>query len=229
MEGRFRYIFVTLCILACAACSPERNSWTSKAYHNATAHYNGYYYAKDEIQKIEKTLWESLNDDYNKILRLYPELDTALANDYDEDIQEAIKMASIAIQRHPNSKWVDDCYILVAKARLYSLDWGNAVQTLKWVNSKSKDINARHEAIIQLIRTFTEHDEFNNGQAAIDFVEKEDLTKANTKKLLIEKAYFYQEQEDYDKMVRNLTEVAPMLKKKDKPGRIYFIIGQVYQ
>jgi tetratricopeptide (TPR) repeat protein len=220
---------ISLCLLAVVACSPERNTWTSKAYHNATAHYNGYYYAKDEIQKIEKTLWESLIDDYNRILRLYPELDTALANDYDEEIQEAIKMASIAIQRHPNSKWVDDCYILVSKARLYSLDWGNAVQTLKWVNSKSKDPNARHEAIIQLVRTFTEHQEFNNGQAAIDFVEKEDLTKTNKKKLLIEKAYFYQEQEDYDKMVRNLTEVAPMLKKKDKPGRTYFIIGQVYQ
>jgi tetratricopeptide (TPR) repeat protein len=229
LEGRFKYISITLCILILGACSPERNTWTSKAYHNATAHYNGYYYAKDEIEKIEKTLWESLNDDYNKILRLYPELDTALANDYDEDIQEAIKMASIAIQRHPNSKWVDDCYILVAKARMYSLDWGNAIQTLKWVNSKSKDPDARHEAIIQLVRTFTEHQEFNNGQAAIDFVEKEELTNSNRKKLLIEKAYFYQEQEDYDKMVRNLTEVAPMLKKKDKPGRIYFIIGQVYQ
>jgi hypothetical protein len=108
----------------------------------------------------------------------------------------------------------------VAKARLYSLDWGNAIQTLKWVNSKSEDPNARHKAIIQLVRTFTEHKEFNNGQAAIDFIEKEKLSKTNKKNLLIEKAYFYQEQEDYDKMVRNLTEVAPMLKKKDKPGRI---------
>ena len=229
MKGRFKYIFILLYLFAAVACSPERNSWTSKAYHNATAHYNGYYYAKDEIQKIEKTLWESLIDDYNKILRLHPQLDTALANDYDEQIQEAIKMASIAIQRHPNSKWVDDCYILVAKARLYSLDWGNAIQTLKWVNSKSKDPDARHKAIIQLVRTFTEHKEFNNGQAAIDFVEKEELSKENRKNLLIEKAYFFQEQEDYDKMVRNLTEVAPLLKKKDKPGRIYFIIGQVYQ
>ena len=86
-------------------------------------------------------------------------------------------MASIAIQRHPNSKWVDDCYILVAKARLYSLDWGNAIQTLKWVNSKSKNPNAKHKAIIQLVRTFTEHQEFNNGQAAIDFVQKEKLNK----------------------------------------------------
>ncbi|HEX6225655.1 MAG TPA: tetratricopeptide repeat protein [Chryseolinea sp.] len=229
MKGRFNNIFFLCCFIGVCACSSEKNTWTSKAYHNATAHYNGYFYAKEEIRKVENTLWESLTDDYNKILRLHPKLDTALARTYDEQIQEAIKMASIAIQRHPNSKWVDDCYILVAKARLYSLDWGNAIQTLKWVNSKSKNPEARQKAIIQLVRTFTEHQEYNNGQAAIDFVEKEDLSKANRKALLIEKAYFYQEQEDYDKMVRNLSEVSDMLKKKDKPGRIFFIIGQVYQ
>ena len=229
MKGLFNYTFLLCCFIGVWACSSEKNTWTSKAYHNATAHYNGYFYAKEEIRKVENTLWESLTDDYNKILRLHPKLDTALAKGYDKEIQEAIKMASIAIQRHPNSKWVDDCYILVAKARLYSLDWGNAVQTLKWVNSKSENPDARHKAIIQLVRTFTEHQEYNNGQAAIDFVEKEKLSKANRKTLLIEKAYFYQEQEDYDRMVRNLTEVTDLLKKKDKPGRIYFIIGQVYQ
>jgi tetratricopeptide (TPR) repeat protein len=229
LKENFNYILILVSFFIASACSSERNTWTSKAYHNATAHYNGYYYAKEEVRKIENTLWESLTDDYNKILRLYPKLDTALANSYDKEVQEAIKMASIAIQRHPNSKWVDECYILVAKARLYSLDWGNAIQTLKWVNSKSKDPDAKQKAIIQLIRTFTEHQEFSNGQAAIDFVEKEKLSKSNKKRLLIEKAYFYQEQEDYDRMVRNLTDVAPMLKKKDKPGRIYFIIGQVYQ
>ncbi len=229
MRGSFSTILIILAILALEACSPERDSWTSKAFHNTTAHYNGYYYARDEIQKIEKTIWSSLTDDYSKILRIYPQIDSTLAKSYDKEIQEAIKMASLAIQRHPNSKWVDDSYILVGKARLYSLDWGNAVQTLKYVNTKSKDPDARHAAIIQLIRTFTEHAEYNNGQAAIDFVQKEKLSKANKKNLLLEKAYFYQEQGDYDNVVRNLTEVAPMLTKKDRPGRIYFIIGQVYQ
>ena len=182
MKGLFNNIFLLCCFIGLCACSSEKNTWTSKAYHNATAHYNGYYYAKEEIRKVEKTLWESLTDDYNKILRLHPKLDTALARSYDKEIQEAIKMASIAIQRHPNSRWVDDCYILVAKARLYSLDWANAVQTLKWVNSKSENPDAKHKAIIQLVRTFTEHQEFNNGQAAIDFVEKEKLNKTQSKK-----------------------------------------------
>ena len=229
LRGSFCPILIIFFIVFLEACSSEKNTWTSKAYHNTTAHYNGYYYARDEIQKIEKTIWASLIDDYGKILRLYPKIDSSLAKGYDKEIQEAIKMASLAIQRHPNSKWVDDSYILVGKARMYSLDWGNAIQTLKYVNTKSKDPNSKHQAIIQLVRTFTEHQEYNNGQAAIDFVQKEKLNKANKKNLLLEKAYFYQEQGDYDNMVRNLTGVTPLLTKKDRPGRIYFIIGQVYQ
>lgn len=224
----FRYIFF-FGLTVLFGCSSQSNTLTSKAYHNTTAHFNGYFYANEEIKKIEKTIWSALIDDYNRILRLYPGLDSALAKNYDKEIQETVKMASLAIQRHPNSKWVDDSYILVGKARLYSLDWGNAVQTFKYVNTKSKDPEARQRAIINLVRTFTEHREFNNAQAAIDFVQKEKLSKDNKKSLLLEKAYFYQMQGDYDNMVRNLSEAAPLLKKRDKPGRIYFIIGQVYQ
>lgn len=216
-------------VVLLAACSSENNTWTSKTYHNTTAHYNGYYYAKDEIQKIEMAIRKSHIDDYNRILSLYPSFDTALATTFEKEIQEAIKMASIAIQRHPNSKWVDDAYILVGKARHYSMDWGNAIQTFKYANKIGKDADTKHAAIINLIRTYIEHKEFNNAQAAIDYLQKQDLNRTNRKKLLLEKAYFYQLHQDYDNMVRNLTEASPYLKKSDRRGRIYFIIGQVYQ
>lgn len=217
-------IFVLL-----AGCSSERNTWTSKTYHNLTAHYNGYFYADVEIKKIEDAIRAANVDDYGRILRLFPTFDSALAKSYEAQVEEAIKMASISIQRHPNSKWVDDAYILVGKARMYSLDWGNAIETFKYVNTKSEDPDARHRAIINLIRTFTEHREYNNAQAAIDYLMKQDLNKRNRKDLLLEKAYFHQVQEDYDNMVRSLTEATPLLKKSDRSGRIFFILGQVYQ
>jgi tetratricopeptide (TPR) repeat protein len=216
-------------ILLLPGCSSQSNTWTSTAFHNTTAHFNGYFYAKEEIAKIEKTIWDGHTDDFNYILKLYPTLDSAKAKGYDKEIQETVKMASLAIQRHPNSKWVDDCYILVGKARLYSLDWGNAVQTFKYVNTKGKNPDAKHAAIIQLARTFVEHHEYNNAEAAFDYLEKEPLSKNNLKKFLLERAYYYQVRENYDNMVRNLTMAVPMLSKKDRPGRIYFILGQVYQ
>lgn len=223
-------LYAFLLVLAVfSACSPERNTWTSKAYHNTTAHFNGYYYALEEIRKVEDVILTSHTDDYNRILKLFPSFDSSLAKGYEKEIQEAVKMASIAIQRHPNSKWVDDAYILVGKARTYSLDWGNAIQTFKYVNTRSDDRDAKHLAIINLIRTYVEHKEMNNAQAAIDFLDKARLSKTNKKKFLLEKAYYYQMRDNYDQMVRSLTSADKLLRKKDRRGRIYFIIGQVYQ
>jgi tetratricopeptide (TPR) repeat protein len=222
------YAFFPALILL-VSCSPERNTWASKAYHNTTAHFNGYYYALQEIKKVEDVILTSHTDDYNRILKLYPSFDSTLAKGFDKEIQEAVKMASIAIQRHPNSRWVDDAYILVGKARMYSLDWGNAIQTFKFVNTKTKDKDAKHLAIINLIRTYIEHKEMNNALAAIDYLDKADLSKTNKKYFLLEKAYYYQTLNDYDRMVRNLTAADGLLKKADRKGRIYFIIGQVYQ
>jgi tetratricopeptide (TPR) repeat protein len=223
------FIYIILYALVLAGCSSQSNTVTSKAFHNTTSHFNGYWYAKEEITKIEKDNLKAHVDDYNEILLLYPPLDSTRAKGYDKEIQEAIKMASLAIQRHPNSKWVDDSYIMVGKARLLSLDWGNAIQTFKFVNTKSKDPDARHEAIIQLARTFTEHGEYNNAVAAFDFLEKEPLNKINQKNFYLQRAHYFQKRKNYDYMVRNLTKAIPLLKKKDRRGRVYFIIGQVYQ
>jgi tetratricopeptide (TPR) repeat protein len=224
------FILFALAILTLVGCSVEKNTLTSKAYHNLASHYNGYFYANEEMTKVEQSYRKAMVDDYNRILRLYPKLDSAQSKTYEKELQEVVKMASIAIQRHQNSKWVDDSYILVGKARLYSLDWGNAIQTFKYVNTTSKDDDARHKAILNLVRTFTEHKEFANAQSAVDYLVKSKLSPANQKQLYLERAYLAQSQNDLDGMVRNLTLAEPLLKKRsDRPGRIYFIIGQVYQ
>lgn len=223
------WIYCFQLLLIAIACSPQKNTWTSRAYNDVTAHYNAYYYALEEVSKIEAAIRSNWTDDYNSILMIFPSFDSTLANTYEAETEEAIKMASLAIQNHGNSRWVDDSYILVGKARLYSLDWGNAIQTFKYVNNIGKDKDAKHQAIINLIRTFTEHEEFNNALAAIDFLKKENLSKQNKKRLYLEMAYYYQIRKDYNNMIVNLSNASPLLEKKDRRGRIYFIIGQVYQ
>ncbi|HET9053451.1 MAG TPA: hypothetical protein VFM90_04720, partial [Cyclobacteriaceae bacterium] len=59
------WIYPIFLVLGLLACSPERNTWTSKAYHNTTAHFNGYYYALEEIEKVEDVILTSHIDDYN--------------------------------------------------------------------------------------------------------------------------------------------------------------------
>jgi tetratricopeptide (TPR) repeat protein len=163
-------------------------------------------------------------------LRIFPALDTVKAKSYKKDTDEIIKMASISIQRHPNSKWVDDNYVMVGLARLYACDFQNAILTFKYVNTKSPSYETRHTALLYLLRTFTEQGDFDRAEEVFRFLDKEKLiSKQNAKKLYLEKAYFYQIRNDYDNMVQNLSKADSLLSRVDRKGRIYFIIGQVYQ
>nr|MCU0367632.1 methyltransferase [Cyclobacteriaceae bacterium] len=164
-------------------CSVEQNNVTSNIFHNTSAHFNGYFYALEKTGEVEQTIFKSLDDDPNQILTLFPRLDTNLAKTYSKDTEEIIKMASLSIQRHPNSKWVYKNYVLVGKARLYDCDYQNAIQTFKYVNTKSTDPNTRHYALIQLLRTFTEQNDFDRAEETFRFLEKEKLNRENKKKL----------------------------------------------
>ena len=109
MHSRIQYFISAACVLLMLAwmgCSSEQNTITASIYHNLTAHYNGYYYAREKTREVEKVILKSLDDDHNQILRLFPKLDTVLAKSYSKDTDEIIKMASISIQHHPNSQWV---------------------------------------------------------------------------------------------------------------------------
>ena len=75
-----------LLLLCCASaivwwqCSSNQTSITGDIYHNTTAHFNGYFYAREKVLEVEKAINKSLDDDPNQILRLYPKLDTILKN-----------------------------------------------------------------------------------------------------------------------------------------------------
>jgi ribonuclease D len=58
---------------------------------------------------------------------------------------------------------------------------------------------------VQLLRTFTEQNDYDRAEETFRFLEKEKLSKVNQKDLYLEKAYYYQVRNDYDFMVRNLT------------------------
>jgi tetratricopeptide (TPR) repeat protein len=229
VSSRYLPFAAYLLLLGLTGCSIEQNSVTSNAYHNLAARFNGYFYAREETKAVEAVILKSLDDDHNQILKLFPRLDTVLAKTYSKNTEEIIKMASLSIQRHPNSKWVDDNYLLVGLARMYSCDFQNAVITFKFVNSNSREPDTRHAALIHLIRAFTEQNEFAKAEEAFVYLEKEKLNNLNRKNLYLEKANYYQVRNDYDNMVRNLAGADPLLAKSDRKARIYFIIGQVYQ
>ena len=216
-------------IVLLLGCSAEKNTLVSKAYHNLTARYNAYFLAKERMKEIEAIYWQNHDDNYYNILSIFPKVDTVTATFVQEPLEDCIIKASLAIQNHKNSKWVDDSYVLVGKARYYDADFVNAIETFKYVNVNSPDDNARHQALVFLMRTFIDYQEEQNAIAVSDFLQKEKLNKNNLKTLYLTRAYLYQQRQDYNNMVQNLALAAPLLSKGDRPARLHFITGQVFQ
>lgn len=221
-------LFFLLAIVL-GSCAPERNTLLSNSYHDMTAHYNAYFIAKEHIKAIEATIEQQHDWNYNLILPIFPQFDSAAASSFTPQIEDCIEKASLAIQRHKGSKWEDDSYVLVGKARFYSLDYQNAVETFKYVNTKGEDDDAKHEALVALMRTFIEYKESNNAIAVSDYLKKEKLNKRNLKNLYLTRGYLYQKSENLNGMVQNLIQAEELITNLKERARINFIIGQVYQ
>jgi len=211
------------------SCAPESTGLVSNAYHNTTAHYNAYFYSRERMREIEQSIYESEDINYDNILNLFPQFDSTASKSVTSQIEDCIEKASIAIQRHPSSEWIEESYILVGKARYYDLDYVNAIETFKYVNKTSEDDDSRHEALIELIKTFVDAGESRNAEAVSDFLKKEKLNDRNLKNLHLTRAYFYQRALNMNQMVQNLSAAVPLLTNNEERAKTYFILGQVYQ
>ena len=71
------------------------------------------------------------------------------------------------------------------------------------VNTKSEDDDARHNALAELIRTFTDYGEYANAEAVVDYLKKETPNKNNQKLIFLNQAYLYQQLNNYDSLDQN--------------------------
>ncbi len=175
-------IFILTVLLGfLVGCSAEKNAPVNRAYHNITGHFNAYFYAREQIKAVEAGIKAAQSNNYDYVLPIFPAIDSTFKETYKVELEEAIKKASIVIQYHKNSKWVDDSYILIGQARMYGYDFPNAIETFKYVNTKGKDVNAKHWALINLMRTFIENNEMSNAEAVFDYLGREKLNEKNYK------------------------------------------------
>jgi TolA-binding protein len=221
-------IFYLFVLFAISGCSVEKTNVFSRTYHNINARYNGYFIANEHLKAVEKAIFKSQDRNFNKILRVFPIIDTTVIASKEPELDEIFKKSSLVIQRHKNSKWTDHCHILIGKTRYYQGKYKEAVDFFKYVNVNGRNDNARHEALIFLLRTFVDMNEFNNARYVSDYLNKEKLNNQNTKLLAITRAYMFQHLEDYDNMVKNLIIAAPMVSRKEGRAQVYFILGQLY-
>jgi tetratricopeptide (TPR) repeat protein len=207
----------------------ERNNVFSKSYHNTTARYNGYFLAKEKMKELDLEVKTSYKEDYNKVLPIYYPITAKSKTTITPMVEDIIKKASIPIQRHKNSRWIEESYILIARARYFKQDYGNAIDTYKYVNTVSKNDKDRHTALTQLLLTFIADNQLNNATAVVDYLNKERVTGRNRAPFFKAKAYYFFIRGDYPRCILNLRRAEYFTWNGDEKARLHFIIAQLYQ
>ncbi|WP_242922063.1 tetratricopeptide repeat protein [Pontibacter liquoris] len=223
------HLFLLLLALLLGSCSAERHNPLSKAYHNTTARYNGYFLANEKMRALEAGLQQQMQYDYSQVLPIYPTIDSTTAKAMAADLEDVVKKASFPIQWHKNSKWIDDSYLLVGQAQFYQLNFAEAAKTFKYVNATSKDKNARHAAMVWLMRSFLKMGEMDNAQAVSEFLRKERLNRENARELYLARAQYNTITGDTAAVVENLALALPNFEEKDALSRTRFTLAQLYQ
>jgi tetratricopeptide (TPR) repeat protein len=182
------------------------------------------------MNEVEEKIFTDYKDNYNEILQVLPPLDTTATAAYKSDLDYCVKKASIPIQFHKQSKWTDDCYIIVGKARMYSGDFANAMNTFKYVNTESKDPEARHQALIMLMRMFITLNDKKSIVFIANYMAKEPIiSDRNARDFYLNMAQFYRQQNNFTKVAEYLDKALPLINGRKMKIKSYFVAAQVQQ
>ncbi len=128
-----RLLSILLLLSACGTNREGDLKPASKLYHNTTARYNGYFNAKELYFSSVRKLDDAYRDNYNRILPFYKHVSADNVSSVAGDLDNAIKKATLVVNLHPQSKWVDDCYILSGKCQFIKKDYDAAVHTFEYM------------------------------------------------------------------------------------------------
>ncbi|WP_062543649.1 type IX secretion system periplasmic lipoprotein PorW/SprE [Rufibacter tibetensis] len=210
-----------------AGCSSDKP--LGRLYRNVNAQFNGYFLAREKMEEVEARLEAAHINDYNRVLDILPPQDTTVLKTLAPDLDEVIKRASFPIARHPKSRWIDDCYVLIGKARYYQREDAEALKTFRFVQTTSPDRHARHEAMIWMMRLAMRQKDYDQASSISEQFRKERMNEDNGRELLLTRAQLASIQNNVPFIIENLEKAIPLANKRDKESRLRFILGQLYQ
>jgi tetratricopeptide (TPR) repeat protein len=200
-------------------------------YHDTTARFNAYFLAKEKMLEAESNLELERKEDFNNIL--YPLLriqDSLTAASQKANFEYVIEKASLPVQNHPSSEYVDWSYLEIGKARFYQGDFLQAANTFKYINTNPKTEEARLAALIWLMRIFSETAQFDEAEYVMDIIaKKEPISEKNIALFYKHAAQHYRLKNNFIKTAQYLELVLPYIRRKKEKGRYHYILGQIYQ
>ncbi len=222
-------------ILIFSSCKSSKKSAIGKIYHDITAHYNGYFNAKLKIDNTEKQNDKSFQDKYDDILPVFKianeeSAGKAAKGGGNQAMDEAIKKASLVVQRHERSKWIDDCYFEIGRAYFYKKDYFTAAETFQFAAGRFKDKEVGDKSYIWLIKCYILLKKYPQAESVINIaLASETFPKKHISELFATVAWYYIDKKNYVKAIEYLEKATVIQKKKNKRARYTYITAQLLE
>lgn len=237
----FKFIFIPVLVAGLVySCSTKKNTFTRRAYHGLTTHYNIYWNGNESFKTGKASLKENAADNYNTILTVYNFGTADEARKIYSSMDRAIEKAGIAIPRHSlffdnkeYNKWIDDCYMLIGEAQFYKQEYANSRRTMEYLMKQYAGTTTELEASLWYMRSFIQQKRYEDAALQIEQFEARFLKQKPPYKIQREIPLLYA---DYYILTGNLESAKTNLKQglslasdPKLKARINFILGQIAQ
>jgi len=224
-----RIFFLFFFIMAAWACSQQSTRPAARAFHNINAKYNAIWQADRLYKELVKKSWEERNENYSLPMAIFPPIDSSFGQAHSNEIGNLIRKASLVIDRHQNSKFIDDAYLIIGKGRLINGDLKNATETFKYINSIDHDETTQASALIYLYQIYIDQKDFESALNVENFIKEVPLNTSQKTDFILNKAYYHQVKNEIPIAVALLNEEITHIKSKIQKARLYFVLGQLFQ
>ncbi len=167
------------------ACSTQKESWLNRGYHNMTAHYNGYFNAKEIIKETKRSHVENYKQDYTEIIPIYLNPDDETVSNFQQPMETAIEKITVVISKNsmPNPdklkrkkkeewcKWIDDNWMVMGKAYFYKREFDEANTYFKYVKAQYPSQEIIFDADIWLAKTAIETANYGDALSILELLE----------------------------------------------------------
>ena len=168
MQQLSKYLCLILLLSVASSCSTRKSTFFTRAFHNTTTHYNWYFNGEEAIKTSVKKLNNKHVDNYNQLLQIYPLGEEKDAQSLKPKLDKAIKKGATAISRHSilikgkeHNKWVDDCYLMIAKAYFYQREYVKSIEAFRFISRQFEGTKTDYQAKLWLIKCYINNNDLS--------------------------------------------------------------------
>jgi len=230
-------------LLGTMGCTTQRDGRFYRAYHNTTARFNGFHFARLAMEEADQKLAETHEENWDEVIPLFIYGSEDQADFLYPLMERAIEKCSRVVDRHamtpPRSvqkdfkrpqlnRWIDDNYTLIGKGHFYKGDLAKAEEVFKYLQRKHKEPDSQVAAGAWLARTYMAMENMPKANSALlKAVGERDASDELRADAFLVQAEFLLTQNNIEEAMRSIERAIPKIKPKRERARPLFVLAQL--